>query len=73
MENNEVIEGNIFFDNIKQMLIENMADFLDKESIQIEEYLAGVSDPVCRAQSELHIRMADAAFKEYLKTIEPLT
>ena len=57
----------IFEDNVKQWLIETMADFLDK--IQFDEACANVYDPVKKEKIELHIRMAEAAFKEYKKTM----
>ena len=56
-------------DNIKQELIELIADFLDNESVKLDESLAGIADPVPRDESELHIRMANAAFNEYKKTM----
>jgi hypothetical protein len=56
-------------ENIEQNLIELMADYLDSEILQIEQAIALVKDPVTREESELHIRMAKAAFLEYKKTI----
>ena len=56
-------------ENIEQNLIELMADYLDNESLQIDQAIALVKDPVPREESELHIRMAKAAFLEYKKTI----
>ena len=56
-------------ENIKQLLIELMADFLDSESLLMEESINNISDPSPRHMSELHIRMANAAFEEYKKTI----
>jgi len=56
-------------DNIQQMLIENMADFLDDESTKLDEAIALIKDPVPKDESELHIRMANAAFEEYKKTM----
>ncbi len=55
-------------ENLKQALIENIADILDSEDVQREEILNGISDPVKREKSELHIRMAEAAFAEYKRT-----
>jgi hypothetical protein len=48
-------------DNIKQNLIEMMADYLDSESLILDQAIALVKDP--------HIRMAEAAFLEYQKTV----
>lgn len=56
-------------DTIKQDLIELMADFLDGEELQLNQAIALVKDPVPREESELHIRMAKAAFEEYKKTV----
>lgn len=56
-------------ENIEQNLIELMADYLDSEILQIDQAIALVKDPVPREESELHIRMAKAAFLEYKKTI----
>ena len=56
-------------ENIEQNLIEVIADFLDSESVKLDEAIALVKDPVPREESELHIRMAKAAFLEYKKTI----
>jgi hypothetical protein len=56
-------------DNIKQNLIEMMADYLDSESLILDQAIALVKDPIPREESELHIRMAEAAFLEYQKTV----
>lgn len=56
-------------DNIKQNLIEMMADYLDSESLKLDEAIALVKHPTPREECELHIRMAEAAFAEYRKTI----
>lgn len=57
-------------DNLKQALIENIADILDSEDVQREEVLNGISDPIKRGESELHIRMAEAALAEYKRTCD---
>lgn len=57
------------FDNIHQNLIELIGDFLDSESVQLDQAIALVKDPIDREKSELHIRMAKAAFNEYKKTM----
>lgn len=56
-------------DNIKQSLIELIAEFLDREDVQFEEALSGVKDPKPREETELHIQMAEAAFEVYAKTV----
>jgi hypothetical protein len=56
--------------NLKQALIENIADILDSEDVRCEEVLNGISDPIKREKSELHIRMAEAALAEYKRTCE---
>lgn len=58
-------------DNIEQNLIESIADFLDTDSIKLDQAIALISDPVEREESELHIRMAKAAMNEYKKTMLP--
>lgn len=62
---------NAMLDNIKQNLIELMANFLDSESVKMDEAIALIKDPVSKEESELHIRMANAAFEEYKKTMVP--
>ena len=59
-------------DNIQQNLIEIMAEFLDSESTKLDEAIALIKDPIDREESELHIRMANAAFEEYKKTMVEL-
>ena len=57
------------FENVEQMLIENIADFLDQEDVLIQETMAELKDPITRDKTELHIRMAKAAMKEYKLTM----
>ena len=61
-----------FMENIKQSLIEAIADFLDREDIKFEEALSGLKDPVERENSELHIKMAEAAFSVYIESLVPV-
>lgn len=56
-------------DNIRQSLIEIIADYLDSESHQLDQAIALIKDPFPREESELHIRMGEAAFNEYKRTI----
>lgn len=56
-------------EDIEQNLIELMAEYLDSESLQLDQAIALVKDPIPREESELHIRMAKAAFLEYQKTV----
>ena len=56
-------------ENIEQTLIEIMADFLDSESLKLDEAVGFIKDPASREESELHIRMAKAAFIEYKNTV----
>jgi len=58
------------FDNVEQNLIEIMADFLDSDSLELDCAIAEVKDPIDREKSELHMRMAKAAFSEFKKTVE---
>lgn len=55
-------------ENLKQALIENIADIIDSEAVQCEQILNGIYDPEIREESELHIRMAEAALAEYKRT-----
>ena len=57
------------FDSIEQNLLELIADFLDSESVQLDEAIGLFSDPVKREDTELHIRMTKAAMHEYKKTV----
>ena len=59
----------ILMENVEQSLIEKMADFLDDPSLATDLYLAKLKEPEPREKSELHIRMAKAAFSEYKKTM----
>ena len=56
-------------EKIEQNLIELIADFLDNESHQLDELIAGVKDPKDRGETDLHIKMAEAAFAVYKSTI----
>lgn len=56
-------------ENIEQNLIELIADYLDSESLILDEMIASIKDPEPRDKTELHIRMAKAAFLEYKKTV----
>jgi len=72
-ENQAAVTSSYFTDlaceNIEQMLFENIADFLDSEEIMIQETINGLKDPEPRENTELHIRMAKAAMKEYKFTM----
>lgn len=57
------------FEQIEQMLIEKLADFLDQEDVIIHETMAKLKDPVKREESFLHIRMAQSAMSEYKLTM----
>lgn len=53
------------FDNLRQDLLETMADWLDSDTVSFEEIFLGVhGDP--NEDGELHIKMADAAMKVYI-------
>ena len=60
---------NLCFENVEQMLIEKIADFLDEEEILIQESMAELKDPEPREKTELHIRMAKVAMQEYKSTM----
>ena len=53
--------------NLRQDLLEAIADWLGGEAVTTEEVLAGIwGDP--EKDGELHIRMADAAMKVYTES-----
>jgi hypothetical protein len=56
--------------NIEQNLIELIADFLDSESVTLEEATGRIEDPLPRIESELHIEMAKAAIEVYKKKVQ---
>ncbi len=64
-----VYEKNLVLINVHQQLIELMADYLDDDMLVIEQNFAGLKDPIERENSELHIRMAQAAYEEYKNTM----
>lgn len=51
--------------NLKQSLLEKIADWLDSKEVVFEQNVRGFTDPRPREQSELHIKMAEAAMKVY--------
>lgn len=55
--------------NLKQNLIETIGDWLDSESVVFEQNVRGFNDPLPREQSDLHIKMAEAAMKAYAENI----
>lgn len=61
---------NINQQNIKQALIENIAEFLDNEFVTDEENACFIGDPVSREESDLHIKMAEAAMQVYLSVVK---
>ncbi len=68
--NENINYKNTRMENLKQALIENIADILDSEDVQREEILNDISDPIKREKSELHISMAEAALAEYKRMCE---
>lgn len=58
-------------ESVRQSLIEAMADFLDADDMVMNEAYGDFKDPVKREESELHIRMADAALNAYSDTVLP--
>lgn len=60
-------------ENIEQLLIEAIAEFLDSEYVNFEEQVAGVKDRAPREDTDLHIRMAAAAMAVYRETVQPET
>ena len=58
-------------ENLEQALIELIADYLDSDTHKMNEACAGLYDPEPPERTELHIRMAQAAYKEYMNTAKP--
>lgn len=56
-------------ERINQLLIELFADFLDSDEVITQQILDEAFDPIPRLETELHIRMAKAAMKEYKRTV----
>lgn len=56
-------------DRIKQNFLEYCADMLDDDEVVYHQQELGISDPEVRKKSELHIRMVNAAYREYEKTM----
>ena len=53
--------------NLRQDLLEAIADWLDSEAVTTEEVLAGIyCEP--NKDDELHIKMAEAAMKVYAES-----
>lgn len=48
-------------ENIKQSLVELIADWLDSDQIKFEMGCSKISEPQTREDSDLHIKMAEAA------------
>ena len=57
------------FQNLRQDLLEKIAEWLDGQTVTTEEIFAGIhGDP--NEDDELHIKMADAAMKVYAESRE---
>lgn len=56
--------------NITQDLTETLADFLDSEPVVLNEAMGNIKDPKNREESVLHIKMAEAAMKAYVKYMQ---
>lgn len=56
--------------NIRENIIELIADYLDSEIHLIEETISGFKDPEPVDKTVLHIRMGNAAFNEYFHTVK---
>ena len=58
-----------YLEDIEQILLETIADFLDNEEIVNKIEFANIYDPIERSKSELHIRMAKIAMTEFKNTM----
>ena len=63
------IEPNKKLEDIKYLLEETIAEFLDQDNVIVHQAILGIKDPTPREETELHIRMAEAAIKEYEKSM----
>jgi hypothetical protein len=55
-------------DNLKQSLLEHLADWLDQEYTKFELGFCQLEET-----EDCHIKMAEAAFKEFIKDLKPKT
>jgi len=55
-------------DNLKQSLLEHLADWLDQEYIRFELGFLGLEET-----EDCHIKMSEAAFQEFIKDLKPKT
>jgi hypothetical protein len=79
MDGKPLLEAFLFFSfsnlqimdlsNLEQSLLEEIGDWLDKESVVFEQNVRGFYDPMPRETSDLHIKMAEAAMKVYAENI----
>ena len=59
------MHNDTMFTNLRQDLLEKIADWLDSHTVRRVEYLSGQEFD---RDDELHIRMADAAMSVYAKS-----
>lgn len=53
-------------ENLKQSLLEHIADWLDLESTELDMLIHGLKD-----NEDLHIKMCEAAFKVFEQEVNP--
>lgn len=61
------MDNSMMVENLKQDLIEVMADWLDSQPVITEEVLAGIHGDT-EEDDELHIKMANAAINIYAES-----
>lgn len=54
-------------DDLKQSLLEHLADWLDNEHIKFELGYLGLKET-----EDCHIKMADSAFEKFIEDLKPL-
>lgn len=59
----------VCFENLENYLGEHMINFLEDNHTNFEASVAGIEDPVNENETELHLRMAEAAMAEYKATV----
>ena len=60
------------FDEIEQMVMEAIIDVLENECTKLCEAISGLEDPAQEDETDLHERMAKAAMKVYIETVQPV-
>lgn len=63
----ELYRPDYAMENMRQSLLEKIADWLDSEYIVQEMAIGEIADPKKREETDLHIKMSEAAMKVFKK------